>query len=365
VSTIIQAYDYREESRSVTQGTGHNGRLGGSLSENGSGTAEAGTDLGTSTTVSSTEQNTRMSRALWKPVKRVSRGYRMTVQVDGAEARTLTGEMTLLVPASVVNAPRPQAADTGKEIKLPRGTVVEGTVARKLFRAVYSRLGTPDMLTVEGARLHRTALENMLSAATRLAAFERIASPEGHTMVQLPVPGQRSRLVAVRVRAALSNLQLVAEGEAQLGQIDRQQRITQVTTKSNRLLPVAQSLSGSNPGGVQSGLSGGEQVGEKSSDGTGNRNETTMNERGQVVTVKVDVDYHLTYEDRRLDRNGGFRVASTDTGFTQGTAYLTMFRHEYDTLRGKPSTPPPPSTVAEGNPHIAGSIPPPNPAGAG
>jgi hypothetical protein len=303
-----------------------------------------------------------MTRALRNQTLRVTRGFRMTVQVNESEPRNLTGEMTLLVPASVVNAPTPQAADEGK-VTLPRGTVVEGTIARKLFKTVYGRLGKPDMLTEEGARVHRTALENMLSAATRLAAFERIASPEGHTMVQLPVPGRRSRLVAVQVRAKLSNLQLVAEGDAQLGQIDRQQRITQLTTKSNRVLPAARSLSGSNPAGIQAGLSNGEQVGEKASDGTGNRNETTMNERGQVVTVKVDVDYHLRYEVRRPDRHGGFQVAATDTGSTRGTAYLTMFRHEYDALRGKPSTPPPP-TVAEGNPHTSGSIPPPSPSGA-
>ncbi|TCC18624.1 DEAD/DEAH box helicase [Kribbella sindirgiensis] len=360
---IIQAYDYREESRSVTSATTYGGQVGGSLGKVGSGTAGVGTDLGTSTTASSTEQNTRMSRALWNPTKRVSRGYRMTVQVDGAEPRNLTGEMTLLVPASAVNAPMPQAAETGNVV-LPRGTVVEGTIARKLFKTVYSRLGKPDLLTEEGARLHRTALENMLSAATRLAAFERIASPEGHTMVQLPVPGRRSRLVAVQVRAKLSNLQLVAEGDAQLGQIDRQQRITQLTTKSNRLLPTSRSVGGSNPTGIQGGLSSGEQVGERSSDSTGNRNETTMNERGPVVTVKVDVDYYLRYEDRRLDRRGGFQVASKDTGYASGTAYLTMFRREYDALRGKTSTPPPAAAVAEGNLHTAGSIPPPNPSGA-
>ncbi|TCC04229.1 hypothetical protein [Kribbella soli] len=362
-SNIFHTYDFREEGRSVTAATTYNPQVGGALGEVGSGTAGVGTDLGTSTTASSTEQNTRMTRAYWNLTTRVSRGYRITIQVNEATTRTLTGEMTLLVPASVVNAPMPEAADT-EEVALPRGTVVEGTIARKLFTTVHSRLGKPDMLTAEGARVHRTALENMMSAATRLAAFERIASPEGHTMVQLPVPGRRSRVVAVQVRAKLSNVQLVAEGDAQLGQIDRQQRITQLTTKSNRLLPASRSLSGSNPAGIQGGLSSGEQVGEKSSDSTGNRNETTMNERGQVVTVKVDVDYHLRYEDRRLDRNGGFQVASTDTGSSHGTAYLTMFRHEYDALRGKSSTPPPPPTETEGNLHTAGSIPPPNPSGA-
>ncbi|MGW6197323.1 WXG100-like domain-containing protein [Kribbella sp. NPDC055110] len=360
-SIIFHTYDYHEQGSSVTGATTYTPQVGGALGEGGSGTAGVATDLGTSTTASSTEQNTRMTRALWNRTIRVTRGFRMTLQVNESEPRILTGELTLLVPASVVNAPTPQAADQGK-VTLPRGTVVEGTIARKLFKTVYARLGTPDMLTEEGVRVHRTALENMLSAATRLAAFERIASPEGHTMVQLPVPGRRSRLVAVQVRAKLSNLQLVAEGDAQLGQIDRQQRITQLTTKSNRMLPAARSVSGSNPAGIQVALSNGEQVSEKVSDSTGNRNETTMNERGQVVTVKVDVEYHLSYEDRRVDRNGGFQVAAKDTGSTHGTAYLTMFRHEYNALRGKPSTPPPP-TVAKGNPHTAGSIPPPNPAG--
>ena len=219
---IIQVYDYREESRSVTGATTYGGQVGGSLSQNGSGTAGVGTDLGTSTTASSTEQNTRMSRALWNPTRRVSRGYRMTVQVDGAEARNLTGEMTLLVPASVVNAPIPEAIDAG-QVKLPRGTVVEGTIARKLFNAVYSRLGKPDMLTEEGAGF-ADCPGDMLSAARDWP------SSSGS-------PGRRAtRWCSCRCRVGdrawspcrsglIVNLQLVAEGEAQLGQIDRQQRV--------------------------------------------------------------------------------------------------------------------------------------------
>jgi hypothetical protein len=191
------------------------------------------------------------------------------------------------------------------------------------------------MLTSAGAELHRTAIENMLSAATRIATFERIASPDGHPMVQLPVPGHASRVVAVQVRAELSGMQLISEGTAQLGQVDRQQQATQVTMQSNRVLPAGRSLGGSMAAGLRSGASSGAQVGEKVSDTTGNRDETTTLETAEVVTVKVDVKYHLGYTRRRIDRDGGFRIDRSDTGIVSGTAYLTMFRHEYDALRGR------------------------------
>ncbi|GAA2830559.1 hypothetical protein [Kribbella solani] len=361
VLNIIQNYDYHETGRSVTGSTTYSGQAGAAMTQGASATTGLGTDLGTATTASSTEQNTRMTRSLWSKTKRVSRAFHLSVEIDGVEARTLTGRMTQLVPASVINAQPSQTVHTGR-VPLPSGTVVEGTTADELFETVANRLMQSDLLAAAGVAQHRVALENMLSAAARLAAFERIASPEGHTMVQLPVPGRTARMIAVRVRAELTSLQLVADGTAQLGQIDRQQRITQLTTKSNRTLPAARSGGGAAPAvGAQVGASSGEQAGEKVTDTTGNRNETSVFETAEIVTVRAGVTYHLGYERRRIDRDGSARVDRTDDGTVTGTAYLTMFRHEYDALLGRPSTPG--RTVAESNTHTAGSYVPADPSG--
>ncbi|WP_427886034.1 hypothetical protein ACQHIV_26220 [Kribbella sp. GL6] len=322
-TTILQIYNYLELSRSVTRSLSHGGEIDGALSPQKLG---VGTELSTSSTASSTDQNTRITRVLWDRTMRVTRDFELTVEVNDSKARTLTGELTLLVPPSVINA-KPAQADP-RTIALPRGAVLGGTTANGLFETVHDRLGKPDMLTQAGAELHRTTLENVLSAATRMAAFERIASPDGYVAVRLPVPGHRSRTVAVHVRAELSGMRLIAEDETQLGQIDREQHGTETTTSSTHLLPAAGSYGTSNPGAVFGvGLTGGEQATEKVTDKTGGRNETSMYERGPVVTVQVDVRYHLTYT--RVHPN---RTGRPDTAVVPGTANLTMYRHEYEAI---------------------------------
>ncbi|MFF0266853.1 hypothetical protein [Kribbella sp. NPDC004536] len=330
--TILQIYNYLEQSRSITRTRTYGGNAGGSFTTDAPRDGSVGTDRSTSTTASSTEQNTRITRALWEPTKRVSRGFNMTIQIDDATSRNLTGELTLLVPPSVIDPTPEQGPADRRTVTLPRGTVAEGTTAPTLFETVHERLSRPDMLTKAGVLLHRNTLENALSAATRMAAFERIATPDGYPLVRLPVPGHRSRMVAVQVRAEVSGMQLVADDTTQLAQIDRQQRTTQVTTSSTRMLPTARSVGTSNAVGVGVGASAGEQAGEKVNDMTGHRKETSMYERGPVVTVKVEVRYLLEYARLHLGRDGGVRTGRTDTAAVDGTAYLTMYRHEYDEL---------------------------------
>jgi hypothetical protein len=58
-------------------------------------------------------------------------------------------------------------------------------------------------------------------------------------------------------------------------------------------------------------------------------------ESGQVVTVKVRVDYHLDFERLRLGRRRHPKVERSDTlrRAASGEAYLTMYRHDYDAMR--------------------------------
>jgi hypothetical protein len=335
--------------------------------------AGVSTDAGASTTATSSQANTRISEAFWLDTKRVERDYRVVVEVDevppsiGAPGRRsqrtaarqaappvrteATGRMTLLVPSSVIDSAPPKplsGAVDHRPISLPADYIVEGTQAYRtgdepvntLFAAVYRRLGQSDMLTEAGVRMHRTALENMLGASARMSAFHEIAGAGGHELIPLPVPGHSAREIAVRVRADISGLELISdpddESTVQLGSNSRELRISQLTTESNRLLPTSQTVGVNDPlTGLSGGASGGEQATEAGTGTVGARHETGAYESGRVVTVKVNVDYHLDLERRRIDRHNRPRVERADTikHAATGEAYLTMFRHEYDAMR--------------------------------
>jgi hypothetical protein len=357
--SIIQNYDYNEQSHSATHSISYGLNAGGALTDGSAGSAGLNTDLGTSTTATTAEQNTRMSRGLWQ-TKQVERGYRLIVEVEDSAVpdvppahRESTGTLAVRVPLSDVHSapppPSPEVTDH-RTVTLPGDYFLRGTQpfltgeseVDNLFNAVYGRLGRRDMLTAAGVEMYKTTLENQLSASARLAAFGRIASDDGHPMVRLPVPGHGSRGVFVQVRAEVSGLELVSDPDddtvVQLGEIDREQQFTQVTNKSNRALPTSQTIGGSDPGtGLKAGVSSGEQATEKDSDSAGGRNETTKLESGPVVTVKVQLDFHLDFERRRLGRRGKEKVDRSDTirNAATGEAYLTMFRHEYDAMRAR------------------------------
>lgn len=79
------------------------------------------------------------------------------------------------------------------------------------------------------------------------------------------------------------------------------------------------------------------RVGEQDTGTVGARHETGLYESGQVVTVKVRVDYHLDFERLRLGRRRQPKVerSATVRRAASGEAYLTMYRHEYDEMRAR------------------------------
>jgi hypothetical protein len=187
-----------------------------------------------------------------------------------------------------------------------------------------------------------------------------MASDEGHAMVRLPVPGHGRKVVDVRVRAVVSDLELVGEpmDDVQLGEVDRIQRTVRTSTTGNRLLPAGGTAGGGVPGiDVNGGVSVGEQFSDTDSDTTGNRNELSKFEEGIVVTVRVRVDYDLTFERKVQNRQGDESVKRSDArhGVAAGEAYLTMFHHEYLAMRERMESGAPLATALEGiSPQIAG-----------
>jgi hypothetical protein len=146
--------------------------------------------------------------------------------------------------------------------------------------------------------------------------------------------------VSVRLRAELSGLRVISDlGEkGQLGEVYRQQGITQNTTKTTRLLPTSRTVGGTDPeSDIKAGFSSGEQVTEKDTDTTGNRNETSSFESGQLVTVELQVAFHLDTRRMKYDRHNQPTVDRERTikNAATGVATLTMFRHELDAIQAR------------------------------
>ncbi|HEU4946233.1 MAG TPA: hypothetical protein VFT31_03670 [Kribbella sp.] len=388
-TTILQGYDYTERARSVTATTGYSVNVGGGITDGDAGSAGLSTEATTSQTATSVEQNTRMSRALVQRTKSVKRSFRVVIDVDetpgfGADTkgavrqaldrrrdpekqkpplrREATATLTLSVPVSDINPPdvvRPEVADH-RTVPLPNYYFLRGIqlhdehgelpdVARtaqdadyddQLVKAACAGLGRRDMLTAPGVQLHKATLRKQFSAATRRTAFERAGGGGGPWTTPLPVPGHGSRAVSVRLRAELSGLQVISDvGETgQLGEVYRQQGQTQTTNKSTRLLPTSRNFGiGDSTTDIKAGVSVGEQVTEKDTDTTGNRNETTSFELGELVTVELQVKFHLDTRRMKYDRHNQPKVDRERTieNAATGVATLTMFRHELVAIQAR------------------------------
>ncbi|ADB32349.1 hypothetical protein Kfla_3288 [Kribbella flavida DSM 17836] len=387
---ILQGYDYVEDGRSITRTTGYSADVGAGMTDGDSGSAGLSTELTTSHTVGVTNQNTRLSRALWSDTVRAEQEYRIVIDVEetpgpGAETkgavrqtldrlrsedkrpeplrRELSGKITLLVPASDVNQPpvqRPEIADH-RAVTLPhhlflRGiqlhdengrlpdeaeTIEDRRYEDALVTRVAHELSGRGWLTQSGVEQHRVALRDQLTGSARRVAFERSDGVGSPWTTPLPVPGHGSRQVVLRLRADLAGLQLLdpeAEGtaaKAQLGDVYREQTAVTTTTKSTRTLPTSQNLGTGDSGtGLKAGVSFGDQAAEKGSDTTGDRIETNSNVSGQVVTVELLVTFHVDARRQHTTRDHKTEVDREQTfdNVATGVATLTVFRHDYEQM---------------------------------
>ncbi|MEV5967274.1 hypothetical protein AB0L70_36230 [Kribbella sp. NPDC051952] len=387
---LVQQWAFRERSRNTAAGTSYDGSVGGSGSVGIGASVGVGTGLGATATSASSDVKARISEAFWLNTTRVERDFRLIVDVEESRLpggdpdltsptrRESSGRLGMFVPSSVVRPVSAEAeADAGpfdhRPVTLPANYLAEGTQPYRtgdaqvntLFEAVYRRLSRPDLLTAAGARKHKTTLETALGASGRSVAFRQMADAAGHELVPLPVPGHPRRSVVVRVRAEVSGLELVSNpddtSKVQLGENTRAIHTSQLTEQSNRLLPTTRTVGGTIAGGaLTASRTKGEQVAEKDSSTVGARHEVGVYESGEVVTVKVAVDYHLEFDRRKVGRHGRPRVTRSDSlhRAATGEAYLTMFRRDYDAMRAR---------MEAGEPALAGWDPanaprPPRPA---
>jgi hypothetical protein len=364
---LVQLWAFRERGRNTSATTSYGGTVGGTGA---SASVGVGADLGTTASSASSDVQARISEAFWLNTTRVERDFRLVVDIEGSPdpggstkqttRRESTGRLSMFVPSSVVRPASAEDKDKRKEEKrevedhrsvtLPANYLPEGTqpyltgdpAVNTLFEAVYRRLGRRDLLTADGIHTHKTTLATMLGAAGRNVAFRQMADPAGHELVPLAVPGQPGRDVLVRVRAEVSGLELVSnpndQSRVQLGENTREIHTSQLTTQSNRPPTATTTVGGTTAGGaLTASVAHGEQVTEKDSSTVGGRHEVGVYESGEVVTVKVTVDYHLDFERRRLSRRGKPTVTRSDSlhRAATGEAYLTMFRRDYDAMRAR------------------------------
>ncbi|TCC25496.1 hypothetical protein [Kribbella speibonae] len=360
---LVQLWNLRDRSRSRTEGTSYGGTLDLSGSDAIPATAGVGAELSTSTTAASSDSTTEIRTGLAIATARVERDYELFIEVEdsadpgGKSASTTrrqaSGRMSLAVPESVLDSAPPQhdlEVSDHRPVVLPEHYLPEGTQPylsgatedNTLFEAACARLGELDLLRPEGVRMHATTLESRLGGANRMVAFQEMAGASGYELVPLAVPGDSARVVAIRVRAEVSGLELVSdpdeESTTQLGENSRALRVSQLTARSNRLLPGSRTIGTGTPGGELSvSATSSRRVSEQDTGTVGARHETGVYQSGQVVTVRVRVDFHLDFERLRLGRRRQPKVERADTlrRAASGEAYLTMYRHEYDAMRAR------------------------------
>jgi hypothetical protein len=372
VVSIVQRYLYDDRSR--TRSTGRAAGIGadGLLGDLPSGSVTTDRADGSSTTTA--EQLTRLERiALFGELNRLGRDFELVVEVTrdavdptrgdiartlGADekviaraGRTLHGNLVQLVPTAMLGgqanqAPEQQVGDRtavpepGTAVRMPPTYFVEGVGPGRfdqpdLFEAVVGEF--EDLLGPDGVRVYQPQLENQLAASAVHGEFSRMATEEGFQLQPMTKPGSAGETVDVTVHARISNPELVSGPlpNGELGDINRFQRTVSTSTGAGRSLPITGAGSATAAeSGVGVRVSAGEQMSGTTTDTWGARDEVSRMERGDLVTVRVRVDYDLTVVHRAIGPDGSeINLASRyRPGLTTGEAYLTLFEHDYREL---------------------------------
>ncbi|MFI6452361.1 hypothetical protein ACIBF6_12455 [Streptosporangium amethystogenes] len=364
---IQQDYGYREvsDSRSYNGSHGFGAENGNSEPHDGS-TRGAGTDRGRSFSASSTEQHTKMQRtAQFNGLDRVQQEFTLVVEVERTPVRV--GPVRSRVRAGVdrvkdrptkkavfrhdatlvrrlptgmtrpVDDRRPEPAPVidPRRVEVPPAHYVNSVQAasdprtgRSLFEVIRQQLAS--MLGDGVTREQSARLDARLLPVPMAAAFARMAGPGGHELVRVVRKGFRHQGVDVRVETRLSDLQVVAGPfDAEIGEVDRVMNTAGTSASRGRLLPLSGSTGGSHAQtGTNVGVSRGEQASEGVSTSSGVRKEASKFENGKAVTVRVRVDYDLTFQHKARLPDGSEKPVKNPVrmpGAASGFAYMTIF----------------------------------------
>ncbi|WP_043635283.1 hypothetical protein [Nonomuraea candida] len=378
---IIQRYRYVDVTHTEAYNGSYAAGLDYSAAANGDGTAEGlSADRSRSYSSSSNQQRTRVQRfGLFTGLDLVRQNMKIIIEVERSSARRR-------MPPGLSHAPRAAASIKKAADVVRRRRPISRTYDATLLRRIPTGMtrpegedpgpvatvtdprqvelhpghfpelllhtpGKPTLLDIVSARLakmlgvntvaeRRPELVTRLSQSALITGLEQMAGPDGAIMV--PVVRQRfnDQGADVRVKARLSDFTVVAGPfEIEKGGVDRDAHAQNVAATRGRTAPVGLSGSlsdGANGGlGLDVGARAGEQASESIRDHHGARVERTMFERGKAYSVRLRVDYDLTFRHVARKRDGNTYGVGDPVHMpaaTSGEAVVTLFGEEIEEL---------------------------------
>ncbi|SEF89821.1 hypothetical protein SAMN05444920_101962 [Nonomuraea solani] len=371
---IVQRYRYTDLSHTEAYNGSYSAGLDYSAADDGSGRGTGvSTDRGRSYSGTTNQQGTRLQRiGLFNGLDRIQQDMTLVIEIERrpARTRTLPGAAAIRKAAARIRRGRRPAVhskryDASLVRRIPTGmtrpesedpgpvTTVTDTRRVELHpghfvETLSQDLGRPSLYEVVSAQLSKmlgasTVKERQAELFTRLkpsaliTGFERMAGVDGDVVVRMSRPKFKDQGADVTVRARLSDLTVVGGPfDAEIGEVDRKADAQNVSVSRGHAVPVAGNANASNDA---LGINGGVRAGEQSSTGVtehhGARRERSKFEHGKAYTIRLRVDYDLTFQHVARRRDGNVHPVGEPThlpGASGGVVDVTLFAHQIEEL---------------------------------
>lgn len=207
-------------------------------------------------------------------------------------------------------------------------------------------------------------LASQLSRLSVMTCFRRMAAPQGHPVVELPMPlrpGEPPQLLRVTLHADLTEPRPVAEWDnIELGHDTREETVVSRGLSRDRLLPPGRGAGVAAPAELRGGFFTGQSTSESESQKQGGRAETKVYAVGRGVTVAVRAGFLATLEVVAVLPTGQERVLGREELglLATGRAYLTVHASSYHQMRTRMATTHPRDAwrwLLDGGPELAGA----------
>ncbi|MFF0341134.1 hypothetical protein [Kribbella sp. NPDC004875] len=365
-----QDYDYEQIDQTANRTVAITGGVsGGTPTALGDGSGGLSTDLTTTNTSADSTQNTNIRRLVHGKKTMAERTIVFTTEVvrvhkaGAAAMASARWQLGRIDPADITSrssrrevravlrttiptdelkdGPRPaekaQALEERAEhrgIQLPEGASVlryvsHGQGAKRqdeLYDNLTAYLRRPDVLGRAGMAEYRHVVRPMLKASAVKAKVGRLLDG-GIDLPPLAKPGNGKTMISVNVTARPVGWELTGDQmEGQQGHVWRRQKVPRTGSTRNRRTPLTVD------GGIAA-VSGsmGEQVKEGVSEGKGTRFELSRFADGQLVTVRIPIQYDATIRTTTDNGRGEPVTRKTDhvQGLASGQLYVRMLRHQF------------------------------------
>ncbi|NJP91727.1 hypothetical protein HCN51_20070 [Nonomuraea sp. FMUSA5-5] len=263
----------------------------------------------------------------------------VTREYDVKLRRGLPGDMVRSAaedpgPVPAVTDPRQAEFEPGHFPEV----LIEDETRPTLFDAISRQLSR--MIGHAAVAERAGALSAWLSHSGLITGLERSAGRDGDVVPHTVQPAFRNQGVDVTVKARMSDLTVVAgpyEGEK--GEVDRRADAQNLSVSRGHVQPVGMSAgSGFKALGFSFSSWFGAQSSQSAGAHQGARRERSMFETGKLYTVRVRVDYDLTFERVKRHRGGDVRPRKEVVrvpGASGGTAMIALFGEELEELHAR------------------------------